>query len=250
MPNLDGGHYFLTTFAPIRVVPMAGGVGRSYAHRQQLAQKLALIATGRQTAASPEGAWISPFARNTLNHFARFVIIDAPAFNGRVAGDTLVNLLRKVDPLAAQPVDRLGTAFLLFAADIDVPADGSDPLDAYATALWTTMHHDLEDVFSHCVGFESVTSAQAFCTYLRRCQVETTMPFNDYWLDGLPVGNATLPLGALKPAAIVAGAGLVLWRCCSTGFSRCSAVGADLPALSRWLQDGDRWWSRFLSWPP
>lgn len=211
MPNLDGGHYFLTVLAPIRVVPLEGDVGRSYAHRQQLAQKLALIATGRQTAASPEGAWSSPFARNTLNHFARFVIIDAPAFNGRTPGDTLVNLVRKINPLAGQSVDRLGTAFLLFAADIDAPTDGSDPLEAYAAALWATMRRDLEEVFSHCVGFDAITSAPAFCTYLRRCQVETTMPFNDYWPDGLPVGDAQLPLGALKPAAIVAGAALVLW---------------------------------------
>src|SRR5262245_64545505 len=86
MPNIDGGHCFLTVLAPIRGERMVGPiVGWSYSHQHQLAQKLALLATGRQTAASPPDVWQSPFAKNQLNHFARFVIINGPAFNGRVS---------------------------------------------------------------------------------------------------------------------------------------------------------------------
>ena len=104
MPNLDGGHYFLTVLAPIRVDTMIDPVvGRSRSHREMLAQKLALIATGRQTAASPPSGWLSPFSRNTLNHFARFVIIDRPAFNGRVSGDSLIDMAPHADLVLRSP---------------------------------------------------------------------------------------------------------------------------------------------------
>jgi hypothetical protein len=139
------------------------------------------------------------------------VIIDRPAFNGRVSGDSLIDMARGVNPLAPQPVDRLGTPFLLFAADIDAPGDGDAALRAYTDQLWETMQDDLRIIFGHCSGFDGVGTPEGFHAYIRRCQVETTMPFNDYWADGLAVGDGKLPLGALKPAAIVAGGAILIW---------------------------------------
>ncbi|MEP6564470.1 MAG: hypothetical protein ABJB10_04985 [Mesorhizobium sp.] len=212
MPNLDGGHYFLTVLAPIRVDTMIDPeIGRSRSHRQLLAQKLALMATGRQTAESPPDAWLSPFSRNTRNHFARFVIINGAAFNGRISGDALIATARGINPLAPQPVDRLGTPFLLFAADIDAQVEGDGALRTYTDELWATMKSDLTVIFGHCVGFDGVDSADGFHAYIKRCQIETTMPFNDYWPDGLDVKDKTLALGALKPAAIVAAGATLLW---------------------------------------
>jgi hypothetical protein len=213
MPNLDGGHYFLTVLAPIRVDTMVDPiVGRSRSHQQMLAQKLALMPTGRQTAASPKNAKPSPFAANTLNHLARFVIIGGAAFNGRMSGDTLVSVARGINPLTPQPVDRLNTPYLLFAADIDAAGDSAAALRAYTDKLWATMKNDLLVIFGHCAGFEGVVNtAEEFHAYILRCQLETTMPFNDYWPDKLDVGKAQLPTAALKWAAIGAGAALALW---------------------------------------
>ena len=45
-------------------------------------------------------------------------------------------------------------------------------------------------IFGHCVGFEGVATADDFHDYITRCQVETTMPFNDYWADGLKFRSA------------------------------------------------------------
>src|SRR5829696_8842078 len=182
MPNLDGGHYFLTVLAPIRVDLIADEIpGRSRSHRQQLAQKLALLATGRQTAASPPDAWPSPFAANTLNHMARFVIIGGPPYNGRLSGDTLLGVLRDINPLIPQPVDRLSVPYLLFAADIDAPGDADDALRAYTDTLWATMKDDLEVIFGHCAGFDGVDTAEKFYGYTSarsrpRCHSTTTGP--------------------------------------------------------------------------
>lgn len=214
MPNLDGGHYFLTVLAPIRTDTLLDDIpGRSRSHRAQLAQKLAMLATGRQTAASPADAWASPFSRNTLNHLARFVIIDDPAFNGRHSEDTLLALVKNTNPLEPQPFDRLSTPYLLFAADIDAqgPGDGEAALKTYTATLWATMDTDLEVIFGHCVGFNGINNAGDFHDYIKACQIETTMPFNDYWPDGLKAGDAALPLGATKAAGIAAVAALGLW---------------------------------------
>lgn len=212
MPNHDGGHYFLTVLAPIRVDLMVDKrPGRSRSHLHRLAQKLALLATGRQTAASPPDAWTSQFAKNTLNHLARFVIIGGPPYNGRLSGETLLGVLRNINPMTPQPVDRLGVPYLLFAADIDAPGDADAALRAYTDALWTTMKDDLEVIFGHCAGFDGVDTAEKFHGYIRKCQVETTMPFNDYWPDGLPVGNATLPITPLKWTFILAACALAAW---------------------------------------
>ncbi len=214
MPNLDGGHYFLTALAPIRTDRLSDDIaGRSRSHRLQLAQKLSLMATGRQTATSPADAWPSPFAANRLNHLVRLVIIDGLPFNGRNPGDSLVDLIRKRKPLDPQPVDRLSTPYLLFAADVDArdPADtgGEAALRAYTDELWHTMQSDLRVIFAHCVGFDQVVDAAGFHAYVRRCQIETTMPFNDYWANGLPLASLKPPWGPVAAGGVALLAGVV-----------------------------------------
>ena len=236
MPSLDAGHYFLTVLAPIRpdtqavpARPARGGAATAApmradldpnaataprSHRQLLAQDLALLRTGYQTSSSdPEGP-SSPFAHNTLNHLARFVIIDGPPYNGRIPGDTIVDTLLGRDPLIAQPVDSLNSAYLLFAADIDARAPG-DPVAAYAEALWSTMARELRVVFSHCVDFGRVSDGASLAAWLRRCEVETTMPFNDYWPDMLQAPPApkaqALALLAVAAVGTVAAGVMVGW---------------------------------------
>ncbi|HEX5379742.1 MAG TPA: hypothetical protein VFW47_14290 [Phenylobacterium sp.] len=241
MPNLDGGHYFLTVLAPIRTDAVIDKIpGRSRSHRGGLAQKLALLATGRQTESSPKDAWASPFSRNLQNHLARFVIIDGPAFNGRVSGDTLLAVVRKTNPLTPQPVDRLTNPYLLFAADLDQAGDAEATLRSYTDQLWATMNKDLVEVFGHCVGFEGVDSAETFNAYIRRCQVETTMPFNDYWPDGLKVGDTALPTRPLVAAAVVAGGAVVLWVLAAILNGLLTALGAH-DGLARMAASATAW---------
>ena len=226
MPNFDGGHYFLTVFAPIRTASIVEPfLGRAISHEHLLAEKLSMLPTGEQTVKSVSvagAAFQSPLSRNSINHLARFVIIDGPAFNGRASQDLIIASLQKINPLVPQPVDRLTTPYLLFAADLDAPGDGPGAgeagLRAYTDELWATMREDLQDIFRHCYGFENVTTAEGFHDYIRRCQVETTMPFNDYWANGL-VGelkklgllDVKLPLGATKFTGILAVATLIVW---------------------------------------
>ena len=61
------------------------------------------------------------------------------------------------------------------------------------------------------LDFPKDPNAQSFADYIIQRQIDTTMPFNDYWPDGLPVGSATLPVTPLKWIGIVAAVALAAW---------------------------------------
>lgn len=194
MSNYDAGHYFLTMLAPVKpgMSTLAGGKP-GFSHRQTVLDQLASMKNSETSVTSRRSPDESPFARNTMTHLARFVLINAPPYNGRENGDTLLSKVFSSgksflarcfsigDPMAPQTADSLGVPYLLFAADFDAP-DGDDAsLRKFTDTLWDTMAEELKPIFSQCYGFETVTDAANFFDYVKKCQVETTMPFNDYW---------------------------------------------------------------------
>lgn len=220
MPNYDGGHYFLTMLAPVRGGTMPDRDRFSW--RQTLRARLAELPNSQVGVTTKDDEAQSPFTRNTMTHLARFVVIDAPPYNGRVSGDSLLAKLRQVDPTVHQPVDAFPTPYLLFAADFDA-ADGSDAaLRKFTDTLWATMRPELTDIFACCYGFDAatVTSAEDFFRYVKACQVETTFPFNDYWrpaeLKQMPKDLAlpTRALGVVGQYAKPIVAALGLWALC------------------------------------
>jgi hypothetical protein len=132
------------------------------------------------------------------------VLIETPPYNGRESGDTLMGKVRGLNPFTPQHADSFATPYLLFAAEFDA-ADGLDTaLRLFTNTLWSTMQIELTQIFDQCYGFETVHTADDFFRYVKACQVETTMPFNDYWrpadLARMPADLA-LPLGALGMVA-------------------------------------------------
>ena len=180
MPNFDAGHYFLTVLVPIRLDSVLVD-GQSHSRRHLIREALADMPAGEHTAAARGRASLSPFAVNRRTHFCRFVALDDVVFNGRVTGNSLLSLFRGIDPLVPQPVDRLTRPFLILVVDFDAQSGADSELKSYLTDLWTTMAEDLNKVFQHCMYFDSVKDAEGFYTYIKKCQIETTMPFNDYW---------------------------------------------------------------------
>jgi hypothetical protein len=141
----------------------------------------------------------SPFSRCTHTHFARFVVIDQPAFNGRVPVDAIVDAVKNTDLLAHQHADNVSTPWLLWSVDFDPPAgranDADGALHEYLVSLWKLMGIELTAIYRHCHGFDAVKDGEGFAHYIERCQVETTMPFNDYWIT-------PPPLPTISPARI------------------------------------------------
>ena len=200
MPNRDGGHYFLTALSPIHADPCTRADGTVTSPTAAVRKALATLPTAAQSEACVASGRSSPFARCHRTHVARLVVIDPPAFNGRTIGNSLVEAIRKTDLLAHGPVDTLTRAWLLLAIDFD-PADGREGgLHDYLVGLWALMQDELRDIYSHCYDFTaSVQDGDGFARYIERCQVETTMPFNDYWITPPPL--PTLPLKGMAAAA-------------------------------------------------
>jgi hypothetical protein len=201
MPTFDGGHYFLTVLVPIRTAPAKDDdAATSPVHA--LRKRLSVLASAAQ--APQVGAEQSPFARSTRTHFARFVIIEDVAYNGRDGRSVIWVTLAGEDLTAAQPQDHLTCPFLLFTADFDAESGAEQERDSYLVELWNVMGADLQLIFRFCVGFDSkVKDATSFAAYIAACQIETTMSFNDYYAE-LPVLPAWRT-AAFRLAAFVSG---------------------------------------------
>jgi hypothetical protein len=204
MPNFDTGSYFYTGFFPVDLRPTRRPDGSITSHSHLLREVLASLPN---FSAEDRAAMQSPFGRCRRTHFARFAVIDDPAFEGRVQGDTIVQALQGVNLQVHQPVDHLSRSWLIFVADADASDDGAASRDAWARGLWDVMEPELRAIFRHCLGFRSVESGDDFAAYLAKGQIETTMSFHDYWWDGVDLPSFTtqkMAATALIPALVFA----------------------------------------------
>ena len=214
MPNIDGGHYFLTLLAPVKTGEpvMDGGVVTT--HANLLREELANLPTAMQSPVSIDTGLVSPFARCRRTHFLRMFVLDQPMYNGRDPIDPLWNVIRKRDPLVHQKFDVLSRPWLVLATDFDLrPAEPDKGLRSWAEGLWTRTEAEMRAIFTHCHGFEQVNSAAGFADYVARCQVETTMSFNDYWPGRPPLKGLTLNSLLWRvalPAVLLAGLALLV----------------------------------------
>ena len=228
MPTYDGGHYFLTALIPIEWHAIEdGAVVTSPVHA--LRKQLELLPPAAQTAACAHRQ--SPFAKSARTHFARFVVIDDVAYPGRLSGNTLVAAATGVVLTDAQPQDNLNCPFLLFVVDFDAASGDDGERDAYLSELWNAMSDDLANLFRFCRGFNA-TDGKGFAAYIAKCQLETTMSFNDYYAvtPNLP----SWPKRIYLSGAVVAGGALGLGVLATIAFLVAALFGASVPS---WLQD-------------
>jgi len=207
MPNFDGGHYFYTGLFPVRWASEARRKGSTKVPSHLLREALATLPNFSEAAGQRR---VSPFARCSATHFVRFAVIDDPYYNGRDGGNAILNAGTNL--AEHQPVDHLSRAWLMMTADFDAPDGSAGARDRWAAGLWDLAKPELEAVFEHCRQFrhaddeetdvKPVEAGEDFARYLARGQIETTMSFNDYWIDppNLPTTSTrTLLLGALVP---------------------------------------------------
>lgn len=218
MPNIDSGHYYLTALVPILLSAELESDGSVATPTNRLRRLLTVMPTTGVDAAPTLYGQIqgdprmSPFARNRLNHFVRFAVIEDVNYNGRISGDGIVEAVRGVDPAAPQAFDRLSRPYLLFAAEFDPNSHGAPELDVYLDKLWSTMGPELREIFRYCYGFAEVRTAGDFVRYIKRCQIETTMPFGDYWTVRPPLHMLPLAPVAVAGLGAALAAGYAAWR--------------------------------------
>jgi hypothetical protein len=201
MPNFDGGHYFLTVIIPVNTKPCKRTDGTVTTPINALREALNSLPTAHQSKASIANTCTSPFTRDSRTHLTRFAVIPDVAYNGRDPQNSIGMAIKGVNPVIPQPVDGLTCPFMLWAVDFDA-ADGSDAsLNGYLEGLWTVAQAELTDVFQYCTGFDTVDGPSRFAAWIRKCQIETVMPFNDYWI--IPPPFPSLSLGGLAGEVIL-----------------------------------------------
>ena len=227
MPNFDSGAYFLTVLCPVNVEPLPDedlvkGIsppktGTSPVH--MLRRQLARLAPAQQTPESMDDQTKSPFTYNTRVHFARFVVIDDAMYVGRKPRNAIVSQLvqllpvgeglkKRFDPVIPQIQDHLPNPYLFFSMDFDAPDGAEESRDSLLRELWSHdgCREDLKSIFQYCRQFlERVRDddPQSFAKYIADCQVETTMPFHDYFMDNVPVNALPSPIKQIGVWALV-----------------------------------------------
>jgi len=210
MPNLDGGHYFLTVLAPIDNTGIADHQGMRSSPVHMVREALETLPTALQSPATEAIGLNSPFARNARTHFARFVVLDDVFYNGRDPADSIVSAIAKTDLVTAQPVDQIACPYLLFVADFDPDGQGGSEPRTYLESLWDVMPAELAAVFCYCYDFHQVRDRATFADFVMACQVETTMPFNDYWVGAPPLPSLA-PWLLIAPPVVAVVLGVVAW---------------------------------------
>ena len=165
-------------------------------------EALETLPTALQSHATERTGVQSPFARSLRTHFLRIVVLDDPFYNGRDTANAI--MARHTDLLAAQPVDSLACPYLMLMVDFDPHGDGVDEPHLYLKELWSLAHKELTAVFRYCYGFAEVKDPAAFARFVTACQIETTMPFNDYWTVTPPLPSLSIGLLFAAPVAAVA----------------------------------------------
>jgi hypothetical protein len=219
MPNIDGGHYFFTAVVPVCNVGIVEHQGMKSSPIHMVREALETLPTALQSHAAEKIGIQSPFARSLRTHFARLVVLDQPLYNGRDHADALVSTIKGTDLLKAEPDDQLSCPYILVMIDFDPLADESKEPRAYFEELWTLMPRELTAVFQYCYGFSDVKPADpaSFADFILPCQIETIMPFNDYWIGAPPLTSISrtaliaIPLAGLLLPLIVAGFDMLGW---------------------------------------
>lgn len=106
----------------------------------------------------------SPLARVPNTYMARFFVLSDVFYEGKPA-----------------VYEQLKSHYLVFSSDFH------GELEPYLEGMWKAMNEEEEEVqerrarlralWSHCIGFESVTDAASFVEYIKACQVTTTFFF-------------------------------------------------------------------------
>jgi len=167
--NQSGSAYALTTLSPIRDGHTADNIAFADTVRDRL----------QGWNAEPN----SPMALVPNTYLCRlFVLDDVYTESLPSAGilDTLSDLLPVVPDWlrrrALPAEDHLKSRYLVFCCNFHGGPAGD--LDGYLRGMWRAIGPRLREAWEYCWGFETVTDADAFIAYIKRCQLPAALYFN------------------------------------------------------------------------
>ena len=139
MPNTSGEVYGLTALCPLKPSGLEGStVGLTQA-------RLDATKTDED----------SPMAGVPNTYLCRFFVLEDVVYEGKPARE-----------------EHLKSQYLVFSSNFH------GDLDTYLQGMWQHAEAFVRNIWAYCRTFESVSSAQDFVAYIKRCQVKTTFLFN------------------------------------------------------------------------
>ena len=201
MPSFDSGYYQLTSLIPIRkededpLLWRWNPQRRSASHSlRDLLDSFRSVDLGDDRSAAERciaEARPVPFSTSDRTHFARLLVVDDLAYNGRSQGDTLVDMARLALAAAGwtwmaiperDAVDHLPQPYLLVVLDFDAPNGRPDSVERYLHALWATMEQEWTLILRHCCGFELEPRRResSFVSLILTHEIESTFTFCAY----------------------------------------------------------------------
>ena len=114
----------------------------------------------------------------------------------------VVQGLRKIDPIVPQPVRSLSTPYLFFSADFNCIHGDDRDLESYLETYGERCSRRSARSFN--IARDSKRSiGPTFTAFIKRGQVETTMPFHDYWVEAPKLPSLPCPGWAVAPLSVV-----------------------------------------------
>jgi hypothetical protein len=216
MPSFERGYYQFTALIPLRQDgddpeiwrwhPMPRSASHSLRELLDSLRTVDVPLTAREAQSDGAPARSVPFSRNARTHFARLVVVDDLAYNGRQQPDTAIGMLR--DVLAGlgwtalqfaerDQVDHLPQPYLLVLLDFDAADGQRDSVERYLHELWSTTEQEWTLILRHCRGFtrDPLQREASFVALLVEHELESTFSFSTYGWAAAKVSRQSM-----KPA--------------------------------------------------
>lgn len=139
MANATGNAYGLTLLCPIRIKDAT----LSYSTITQ--ERLANLPRYDR----------SPFAKVPNTYLCRLYVLNDVFYQGHPARE-----------------EHLTSKYLVFCCNLH------GKLEPYLEQMWNAITSEIKHIWEYCVGFNEVTDAASFITYIKKCQVYNNLFFN------------------------------------------------------------------------
>ena len=147
MGNRRGNAYGLTILSPILPGLCDSNLDSNESRRSHSAKLRDYL----ENLASYEN---SPLAKVPNTYLARLYVLNDVYYQGKPA-----------------TYEHLQSKYLVFESNFH------GELEPYLEGMWQGMEDEIVEIWSHCIGFESVRNSTSFIDYIKKCQLETTFFF-------------------------------------------------------------------------
>ena len=163
MANVSGNAYGLTILSPLK-----GGHVDAISYADIIRDRLNDWGVNEE----------SPMAMVPNTYLCRLFILDDVFSQSLSAGDffytansiaSLLSNKARLRGLASE--EHLKSKYLVFSANLH------GDLDTWLTGMWQNANSEVKRIWEYCWGFDQVNDAAGFVSYMKKCQLETTLFF-------------------------------------------------------------------------